>query len=329
MQRRAVLPALALLILGALGAWYGFSPGPAAIEFQGWVEADYLFIGADAAGRLTALNVKEGQSVPQGEELFALQSDVEEAAWQQQLATLREAKAKLARLEAAQQRPEEIAILNAQYERAKAALKSSKPEFDRVRELAKKGFASGSRLDQSKAAYERDKAALEEIERQIKFAHMTSRAEDITAAREVVRQAEAQVASAKTHRAQRDVKAPASGVIEEVYYRKGEIVPAGRPVVSLLPPGNIKLRFFVPEAMLPRLKAGDSVSIHCDGCDTVQDANIFFISHEAEFTPPVIFSRKERAKLVYRVEARPKHPELLRVGQPVSITLKKGAKDGN
>jgi HlyD family secretion protein len=140
-----------------------------------------------------------------------------------------------------------------------------------------------------------------------------------------LRQAKANLEWAQTRLARRNAHSPGDGTIEQIYYRPGETVPAGRPVVALLPPGNLKIRFFAPQAVLPELKYGDVVGVSCDGCDKGLTAKISFIARSAEFTPPVIYSMEERAKLVYLIEARPDHPEKFRVGQPVSVTLGKGA----
>jgi HlyD family secretion protein len=109
--------------------------------------------------------------------------------------------------------------------------------------------------------------------------------------------------------------------VEQIYYRPGETVPAGRPVVALLPPGNLKIRFFAPQAILPEIKYGDVVGVSCDGCEKGLTAKVSFIARSAEFTPPVIYSQEERAKLVFLIEARPEKPEKFRVGQPVTVTL--------
>ena len=119
---------------------------------------------------------------------------------------------------------------------------------------------------------------------------------------------------------------PVTGAVQQVYYRPGEMVPAGRPVVAILPPGNLKVRFFVPEAVLPRIAYGDSINVTCDGCDAGLVAKISFISRTAEFTPPVIYSQEERSKLVFLVEALPDQPEKLRLGQPIDVTLPAAAK---
>jgi HlyD family secretion protein len=140
-------------------------------------------------------------------------------------------------------------------------------------------------------------------------------------AQQAVREAEARLNSAKTRLGRRKVASPATGTIQQIYFRPGEMVPPGRPVVALLPPGNVKIRFFVAEALLPTISLGDTVTVRCDGCAPDLAARVSFISRTAEYTPPVIYSLEERAKLVFLIEARPQHPESLRVGQPVSVLL--------
>jgi HlyD family secretion protein len=137
----------------------------------------------------------------------------------------------------------------------------------------------------------------------------------------LLRQAKANLDASQTRLARRDAHSPGEGTIEQVYYRPGETVPAGKPVVALLPPGNLKLRFFSPEAVLPQIKYGETVDVSCDGCEKGLTAKVTFISRSAEFTPPVIYSLEERAKLVFLIEAHPDNPEKFRVGQPVTVTL--------
>ncbi len=141
-----------------------------------------------------------------------------------------------------------------------------------------------------------------------------------------LRQAKANLEWSKTRLARRRALSPADGTIQEVYYRPGETVPPGRPVMALLPPGNLKIRFFTPEGLLPDIKYGQTVSVSCDGCEKDLTAKVTFIAKSAEYTPPVIYSREERAKLVFLIEARPAHPEKFRVGQPVTVTLPEAPK---
>jgi HlyD family secretion protein len=141
-----------------------------------------------------------------------------------------------------------------------------------------------------------------------------------------LRTAQARLNSSQTRLARRKMFSPVEGTVEQLYYRVGEMVPAGKPVVALLPPGNLKVRFYVSEARLPELKIGDTVNVQCDGCARDLTAKISFIARTAEYTPPVIYSLEERNKLVFMIEARPDQPEKVRVGQPVSVRL--GAQGG-
>jgi len=136
-----------------------------------------------------------------------------------------------------------------------------------------------------------------------------------------LRQANANLSAAQTRLTRRRVFSPAAGTIQQVYFRVGETVPAGRGVVALLPPENLKVRFFAPQATLPNIRIGETIGVSCDGCDAGLTAKVSFIALSAEYTPPVIYSLEERAKLVFLIEARPDRPEKFRVGQPLSVTL--------
>jgi len=142
-----------------------------------------------------------------------------------------------------------------------------------------------------------------------------------------LRQAEANLEWSKTRLARRRAVSPAAGTIQKVYFRPGETVPPGKPVIALLPPGNIKIRFYAPETELARIKIGQTVAVSCDACAAGLTAKVNFIADSAEYTPPVIYSREERAKLVYLIEARPADPDKFRVGQPVTVTLQTAANE--
>ena len=289
-------------------------------KLQGWVEGDFVFVGPDEAGRVETLAVREGDQIAAGAPLFAVDAELQQADLHSVSAQVAEARARLMRLEAAQQRKEEIAVLQAQEQRAEAMLQLSTAELERQQALAARNIASQAQFDQAKANASRDKAALEEIRRQIAVAKLSARDEDIAAARQSLAAAVAREKAAETKLARRTLTSPVSGTVQQVYYRPGEMVPASRPVVSLLPPGNIKVRFFVPEALLPKIALGDAVEVTCDGCTPVI-ARVSFIARSAEYTPPVIYSLEERNKLVFMVEARTDKPDGLRVGQPVNVAL--------
>ena len=290
-------------------------------SYQGWVEADLLFIAPDEAGRVEALSVREGDTVAKDAPLFAVDDQIQRADFDAAVASVAEARARLLRLENAQQRKEEVAVLLAQETRADAALTLSNAELDRQKALAVKGVAAQAQLDTANANANRDRAALEEIRRQIVVARLPSRPEDIAAAKQTLDAAQARQTAAEVRLQRRAVTSPAAGSIQKVYARVGETIAAGRPVLSLLPPVNVKLRFFVPQAVLPTIAQGGRVRVRCDGCGDAQGATIRFISRTAEYTPPVIYSREERDKLVFLVEAYPDAPERLRVGQPIDVTL--------
>jgi HlyD family secretion protein len=261
-----------------------------------------------------------------GGALFAVDSDLQAADVHGALAAVAEARARLSRLENAQQRQEEVAVLVAQERRAESALALSTAELDRQKTLSEKGIAAKAQLDTANANFNRDRAALEEVRRRIDVARMASREEDIAAAGQSLAAAEARRAAAETRLARRHVGSPAAGTVQQVYYRPGEMVPAGRPVIALLPPGNVKVRFFVPETVLPTIALGRDVRVRCDGCAGSIVARISFIARTAEFTPPVIYSLEERSKLVFLVEARTQESEKLRVGQPVRVALEDSGK---
>ena len=139
-----------------------------------------------------------------------------------------------------------------------------------------------------------------------------------------LRQAKANLDWAQTRLDRRRGVSPSDGIVQQIYFRPGETAPPGRAVLSLLPPGNLKIRFFAPETRLASIHYGDTVQVSCDGCAGDITAKVTFIASSAEYTPPVIYSREERAKLVYLIEARTADPDKLRVGQPVTVTLSEG-----
>ena len=319
-KRLAAALFIILVIAGASWTWTKYAHTPREIAWQGWVEGNYLFVGPDDPGRVTALKVDRGHSVKRGEPLFSVENDLQAAELRQAEAALSEAEARFARAEAAQQRPEEILVLEAQKERLEAALDKSRPELARAKDLVANGISPQSRLDEAGAALASDEAAVAAAKRQIEVARLKARTEDIVAARAIVEQAKQRVAAARVSLDRRAIVAPADGVVQDIFYRQGEVVAASRPVLSLLPPGNMKLLFFVPEPQLVRMSPGQKIDATCDGCTKPISATITFVSREAEFTPPVIFSREERSKLVFRIEAQPNDGAQLHVGLPVTVT---------
>jgi HlyD family secretion protein len=246
MKFRAALILPVLIALAACGQ-------NGSQNFQGWVEANLIFVGPDENGRIEVQKIREGDQVQKGSPLFSLEADLQKA--------------------------DELS--------ARAALENARAAFTRAEQLVKTNSGTQKSYDDAQA---------------------------------VLRESEAKLNAARTRLTRRSIVSPVSGVIQQVYFREGELVVAGRPIVAILPPGNVKIRFYVAQAMLPRISIGDTVAVHCDGCSP-QNAKISFVAQQAEYTPPVIYSEQERNKLVFLVEALPEKPAEMRVGQPVSVTI--------
>jgi HlyD family secretion protein len=315
MKRIFVIVILAGAALAALPFFLSDKPPR---PYQGWVEADTLFIGAEAAGRLTKLDVTEGQAIETGTPLFKLDSSSEEAAVSAARAALAQSQAALDLAQSAQKRPEEIDVLRASEREASARLELAEQDLDRTRVLVERGTATRANLDTATATEAANRAALDNVRSQIILAALPAREQTLRQAKESAAAARADLASAEAALARRSVSAPAAGSVETLYYRAGEVVPAGRPIVALLPPENVRIRFFVPETEIARLSLGQPVRVTCDACRPT-DAKVSFIAKTAEYTPPEIYSLEERAKLVYRIEAIPADPKALRPGQPVDV----------
>jgi HlyD family secretion protein len=248
---RFIVRAGAVLALTVLVAGCGPKSAPG---YQGWVEADMIFVSPDESGRVTRLNVREGDAVEVGDLLYSVDDDLQQA----------------------------------DHNQNKATLANAQQTYDRAASLRKTGAGTQATLDSAVSA---------------------------------LRVAEARVNTSETRLARRRGFAPVAGTIQQIYFREGEMVPAQRPVLSIMPPGNMKIRFFVPEPDLPKLKIGQEVRITCDNCAPDLTAKIYFVATQAEYTPPVIYSLDERNKLVFLIQARPSRPDSLRVGQPVSVHL--------
>jgi len=248
---RPMLRIAAMLGLAVMLAGCNSSRDPG---FQGWVEADMIFVSPDETGRVTRLDVREGDQVKVGTPIYSVDDDLQKADLNQNNATL----------------------ANAQQ------------SYDRAASLSKTGSGTQANLDAAVSA---------------------------------LRVAEAHVVTSQTRLARRNGFAPVAGTVQQIYFREGEMVPAQRPVLSIMPPGNMKVRFYVAEPDLPKIAIGDEVRVTCDNCAADLTARIYFIATTAEYTPPVIYSLDERNKLVYLVQARPSRPDVLRVGQPISVYL--------
>jgi HlyD family secretion protein len=291
--------------------------------FQGYAEGEYVLVAAPAAGRLEKRWVSRGQEVDTGAPLFALEQENEKASRREAEERVRNAEAKLGNIAAGKRKPE-IDAVKAQESQAAAARELSERQLKQQQALYDKGYISQSSMDAARTNYERDIARVAETEAQIRLARMSiGRDKEIAAAQADVDAARAVLAQSDWRLSQRAIAATAKALVQDTYYSEGEWVAAGSPVMSLLPPGNVKLRFFVPETAVGGLKVGQAVRASCDGCSAPVAAKISYISRQAEYTPPVIYSREQRAKLVFLVEARPEPADAakLKPGQPLDVSL--------
>lgn len=309
-----------LALAGAVLGLSACSRQPSAV-LHGYVEGEYVRVAAPFAGQLTSLSVQRGTQVAAGAPLFALEQESEKAARLEAQARLNSAIAHLADVQKGR-RPDEVASVNAQLAQAEAALRLSTAQYKRDEKLVADNFISRERLDQSRAARDRDAAHVAEIKAQLRVAKQGARSDEVSAARAEMQAAQAAVAQAQWRLEQKSVKAPLAGLVQDTLYTPGEWTPAGSPVVSLLPPANIKLRFFIPEAVRAHYLPGQKVIVSCDGCETAT-AHVSYVATDAEYTPPVIYSNDARSKLVYLAEARldPKDAVRFHPGQPIDLRL--------
>lgn len=309
----AALLTAATLALGACG-----EAPPAAL--QGYVEGEYVRVAAPHAGTLLRLEARRGQQVEAGAPLFALEAESEEGARREAEERARRAQAQAddARKGA---RATEIDAVRAQLAQAQVSAANSERELRRQEDLVAKGFVSRQAADDSRAQRDRDRARVAELSAQLATVRSGRRPDEIRAAEAEAAAARAALAQADWRLRQKAVAAPSAAMVVDTLFVPGEWVPAGAPVVAMLPPGNVKVRFFVPETRLAQVRVGTRVAISCDGCPAGLEAQVDFVSPQAEFTPPVIYSRESRSRLVFLAEAR-LPGSALKPGQPVDVVPK-------
>lgn len=319
--------------LPALASLAGCS-APVSSRVQGYVEGEFVYVASPLPGELETLAVQRGTEVKHGDLLFSLESVAEEAA-------RREAERRLAQAHAnwedakKGQRPSEIQSLEAQLKQAEAALQFSLREVARMEKLIATDAISEDALDRARSTRDQNQERVMQLQADLKTAQLGSRSDQIEAAEANVRAQEAALAKAEWDLEQKRQIATQGGVVFDTLYRVGEWVAAGSPVVAILPPENIKVRCFVPEERIGSIRLGETARVTVDGVAQPFVGKVGFISPRAEFTPPVIYSRESRSKLVFMVEvlfdretAAKLHP-----GQPVDVEFgdaagKDGGQDG-
>jgi HlyD family secretion protein len=291
-------------------------------RFQGYVEGEYIYVASPIEGRLDKLLVSRGQMIEAGAPLFALEQENEAAAERQAREQLDAAQSQLEDIKKGK-RPVELNVYRAQLQQAVTAEHLSATQLKRDEQQLKIGAISQAQLDSSRDTNHRDKEKIDELRNQLSSAELPSREKQIQAQESQVKAAQAVLEQAQWKLNQKSVKSTEACLVFDTLYVQGEWVAAGNPIVSLLPPGNIKVRFFVPETEVGKIKTGEAVMMHCDGCAQDVAATVTYISPQSEYTPPVIYSNTTRGKLVFMIEARPKPEDApkLHPGQPVEVIL--------
>ncbi|HUY67781.1 MAG TPA: HlyD family efflux transporter periplasmic adaptor subunit [Alphaproteobacteria bacterium] len=308
-------------VLTSLLVFFGLAQ-PATVSYQGYAEGEYVLVAPQIAGTLETLSVARGDTVKKGAPLFALDHADEQAALDQAKAQAAAAQATLDDLLKGQRAPE-VQTLLAQREQAKAALRLAVVTYARNQKQYMVHAVSKATLDADRASLTEARGKLAEAEANVATGlQSTGRSDAIHAAASSLAAAEAAVVSAEWRLDQKTLAAPTDAFVFDTLERPGEYIPAGQPVVSLLPPGNIRARFFVTEPELHALPAGTAVEIDCDGAPPIA-AHVTYVSPQAEYSPPELYNQDNRARLLYMLEATPdKNPQRLHPGQPVDVVVK-------
>jgi HlyD family secretion protein len=290
---------------------------------QGYVEGEFVYMASPLAGGLQSLHVQRGVRVKAEALLFELDDQPELAARDEAERKLAQARANLEDVKKGK-RPSELEALEAQLKQARAAVALADKEFAQQEGLMRTpGATAELEFLRARATRDQNRQRLAQIEADLRTAHLGSRTDQIAAAELNVRALEAALARAEWDLSQKQQSAPQDALVFDTLYREGEWVPAGRPVVVLLPPGNVKVRAFVPETQIAAVRPGDTVRIGIDGRAEPVTGTVSFVSPRAEYTPPVIYSQDTRTKLVFMIEAVFDRDTsmALNPGQPVDVHL--------
>lgn len=289
---------------------------------NGYIEGEYVYVAPAASGMLDEVNVVKGQQVNIGDKLFAVDKEIWQSKLIQAQNELNKAYSNYANLSKGK-RKQELDVIIEQKTQAQATFVNAEKEYKRAQNLLKSKTVSQANFDNKLAAFQSAKAKVAELEAELETAMLSAREDELKIAQNNIEIAK-QNLEQMTKQAQDNAPiAKVSGVVNDVYFRFGEFVTAGNPVVSVLSQENVKIRFFVNEKTLPQIKYNQQVFVSCDGCKEELKAKVSYISPSAEYTPPVIYSNESRDKLVFMVEATFSNTaDVLPVGLPVSVRIK-------
>ena len=284
----------------------------------GYVEGERLYLASPAAGLVSAIYVEEGARVAAGTPTFLIDPRERGAQVEGAEAALSAARAR-AQDARKGQRIQELSVIDAQLAAAEASLRQADADYARIEPLVRGGIYAPARLDQVRATRDAARANAVAVRRQREAAELGQREDAIRAADDQAAQAQGALKEMAVRLSTLSPPAPVAARVEEVFYRPGEYAAANQPILALLPDDEVKLRFYVPEAEMAAYRPGVAVRFGCDGCGAIRTARISWISPRPEFTPPILYGRASRDRLVYRVEARPADPRSLNPGLPVDV----------
>jgi HlyD family secretion protein len=308
--------------IAVFSAWLCAAPAP----LSGYIEGESRYLAPITAARIETIHVQRGDDVHAGDLIATLDSGDSRQELAGTEALLAEAEARLANLTTGK-RAEEIAVLEAARDAARAELHQRELDLSRSRDLVDRGMQNRAALDAALSARDVAKARLGEVNANLRVAGIAARAREIDAARSVVTARQADVERARWRFDQRVIRAPEDGRMEDIIRYAGEVAAPNAPLAVLLPPHRRKLRVFIPEAEIAGIKPGDTLTLGCDGCPPITTtgpltAVVDFIASEPEYTPPVLYSVEHRQKLVVLVEARLTGQAVgLNAGQIVDVFL--------
>lgn len=293
-------------------------------HYLGYIEGKYVYLSSPVSGQLMQLGVKQGETVQANQMAFQLDPQPELSQLQNAQSQLQAAQQDLENLKLGE-RATVLKRLEAQILQAKSNIVYSKKMFERNGELVKTGAIGKATFDQSRAQYQTDEQKLNEAQANLAEAKLGARNNLIAAQEAKVQAAQAQVSQYQWMVSQKTIHFSKAGFVQDTLFRQNEYVPAGRPVIQFLPPENRVVVFYVPEKKLSQIQVGEKINFSCDECQKNMTAAISYISSQAEYTPPVIYSDNSREKLVYWVEANIDPSILLKLhpGEPVEVSVQR------
>lgn len=309
------LPSWLAALIAILIPGYGEPP---EIVYNGYAEGNYVYVAPEAPGRIVSIAVEEGQKVFEGQLLFKLDDTDARAVMHAAEARVAQAKANLDNLKTGR-RKAEIDVIRASLAQAEADQHLAETTLKRSEKLLQRELVPPAQVDADRARLEAANARVEQLRAQLKVAELPARDAQVLAAEAALNAARAEADRARSALEKRVVLSPATGTVDKVFFDKGEVAGIGAPAVAILPPGAIKLIFFIPEAERPAIALGEELDLNCDGCPEGLTARVTRMASEPQFTPPILYSRDERGRLVFRAEGKVLGASPLLPGQPITL----------